>query len=40
LGDRGETPSGFKRGTFLKAYAKNLDESAAAAIERILLAWQ
>ena len=29
----GETSFGFKRGTFLKAYAKNLDESAAAAIE-------
>jgi hypothetical protein len=29
----GETSFGFKRGTFLKAYVKNLDESAAASIE-------
>jgi len=29
----GETSFSFKRGTFLKAYEKNLDESAAAAIE-------
>ena len=29
----GETAFGFKRGTFLKAYAKNLDESALTAVE-------
>ena len=33
----GETTFGFNRETFLKAYAKNLDENAAAAIEMNLV---